>query len=503
VALTILILLPLSGAAMAGVLGGLGRVEPARRLGLGVSIWTFVATLAAWMLFDPAAAGVQFVTRVPWVDLFGVSYHVGVDGPGLALVTLTAWFTMLALLLSSRVSHRAPAGFTALVLVLEAAAIAAFSARDLLLFFVSTEVMVLTAFALIGVWGRDRRVYAATRLLLTHLAGSSLMLVAIIWIAWRYQVATGFWTFDLPDLIALDLPAGLQTWLWLAFVLAFAIRAPLFPLHTWFPDALAQAPAPVGVLLGGVLANVGGCGLFRITFPLLPDASLTFAPWLAALAAVGIVHGAFVAMAQSDLRRVVAYLSISHMGVVVLGLCALTMPGMQGGVVQLLMRPLWTGGMLLVVGMMVQRRGTTEVIQFGGLRHVVPGLSAMLLLMTVASIGLPATGTFVGVTRALAGTLESPVLVYGRMFVAVAVAGVLLWSVAMLRVLMRVIAGPITRDRNRGLRDLTVSEWLIVAPVGVLVVVLGVWPGPLLDLIDPAVSDVVDVVAGIGAPGEP
>jgi NADH-quinone oxidoreductase subunit M len=208
-------------------------------------------------------------------------------------------------------------------------------------------------------------------------------------------------------------------------------------------------------------------------------------------------------MAQSDLRRVVAYVSISHMGVVVLGLCALTMQGMQGGVVQLLMRGLWTGGMLLVVGLVVQRRGTTEVTQFGGLRHVVPGLSAMFLLMTVASIGLPATGTFVGVTRGLAGTLESPVLAYGRVLVVVAVVGVLLWGVAMLRVLMRVVAGPITRDRNRGLRDLTAGEWLIVAPVGVLVVVLGVWPGPLLDLIDPAVNDVIDAVAGIAAPGEP
>lgn len=500
-ALTILILLPLAGAAAVWALGGTGRVEPARRLGFGVSLWTLVVTLAAWASFDPAAPGFQFIVRVPWANPFGAAYHVGVDGLALALVTLAASFAPLALLLSRRAHHRAPAGFVALVLVFEAAAIAVFSARDLLLFFVSTEVMVLSAFALVGIWGRDRRVYAASRLLLSHLVGSSLMLVAIIWIAWRYQIATGFWSFALADLVALDLPAGVQTWLWVAFVLAFAIRAPLFPLHTWLPDVFAQAPAPVGVLMGGVLANVGGYGLFRIAFPLLPDASVTFAPWLAVLAVAGITHGALVSMAQSDLRRVVAYISISHMGVVVLGLCALTVQGMQGGVVHLLMRSLWSAGLLLGAGMLAERRGTTEVAQFGGLRRVVPRLSAVLLLMTLLSIGVPGTGTFVGAALALAGVVDSAVLVHGRWLAAVAVAGVLLWGIAMLRVLTRTIGGPVTRDRNRGLRDLSLGQWLTVVPVAVLVIVTGVWPGPLLALIEPAVREVLVDVVGAATSG--
>jgi NADH-quinone oxidoreductase subunit M len=481
-------------------LGGLGRVEPARRLALGVSLWTLVATLATWTSFDPAAAGFQFVVRASWAESFGVFWHVGVDGLALALVTVVAWLGALSLLLTRPVPHRAPAGFAGLVLVFEAAAIAAFSARDLLLFFVSAEAMVIAAFALVGVWGRDRRVAAATRLLLSHLVGSSLMLVAIVWIAWRHQIVTGFWSFALEDLVALDLPAGLQPWLWLAFVLAFAIRAPLFPLHSWLPDALAQAPAPVGVLIGGVLANVGGYGLVRVVFPLLPEASVAFAPWLAVLAATGTGCAAIIAMAQSDLRRAIAYLCVSHMGVVVLGLCALTVPATQGALVHLLMRGLWTSGLLLVAGVLAERRGTTEIAQVGGLRHVVPGVSAMLLLHSVGAVALPGTGTFAGVVLALTGTFDSPALTHGRWLAATAVVGILLWAIAMLRVAMRIVAGPVARDRNRGLRDLAAGEWLILVPVAVLVIACGLWPEPWLALIEPAARVALAELAGLVPP---
>jgi NADH-quinone oxidoreductase subunit M len=377
------------------------------------------------------------------------------------------------------------------VLVFEAAALAAFSARDLLLFFVSTEVMALAAAALVGVWGRHRRVYSAIRLLFLHLVGSSLMLVALLWIAWRHQVATGFWTFALPDLVALDLPVGVQVWLWPAFVLALAIRAPVLPLHTWWPDALSQAPAPAGALLASVLTTAGGYGLCRIVWPLFPGASSLWAPWLALIAVVGVVHGAVVAMAQSDLRRVVAYLSMSHVGIIVLGLCALTPQGVQGAAMQLIARGLWTGGMLLVVAMLAGRRGTTDIDEFGGLRHVVPGLSAMMLLMAMAAMGLPGTVAFPGVAAGLNGAVESPTLTYGRELGIAAIAGVLLWTVAMLRTVLRVVAGPLARDRNRGLRDLTRGEWLILLPVGALIVTLGLWPTPLLALIEPAVRDVL------------
>jgi NADH-quinone oxidoreductase subunit M len=258
----------------------------------------------------------------------------------------------------------------------------------------------------------------------------------------------------------------------------------------------------VGVLIGGVLANVGGYGLFRIVFPLLPEASLAFAPWLALLAVAGMVCGAIVAMAQSDLRRVVAHLSISHMGVVVLGVCAATMQGIQGGLVQLLMRGLWTGGLLLVAGLLAERRGTTEAAQFGGLWRVVPGLSAMLILLIVGAMALPATGSFAAVVRALSGTIDSPVLTHGRWFAGLAVVGVLLWGLGMLRIARRILAGPITRDRNRGLRDLAPGEWIIVVPVAALGIVAGLWPDPWLALIDPAVRDVLIAVAGLVAPGE-
>lgn len=495
-ALTVVILLPLAGAAAVWALSGVGRVEPARRLGLGVAFWTLVATLATWTSFDPATAGFQFVTRLDWVAPFGASYHVGLDGLTMALVTLTAAFVPLALLSSWRVPHRAAAGFVALVLVFEAAALAAFAARDLLLFFVSTEVMTLAAAALLGVWGRQRRVHTALRLLLMHLVGSSLMLVATLWLAWRHQVASGFWTFSLPDLVALDLPAGVQIWLWPAFVAALSIRVPVLPLHTWWPDAVAQAPAPAGALLGSVFTTVGGYGLFRIVWPLLPEASALWAPWLALVAVAGIVHGAVVALAQTDIRRVVAYLSTSQMGLIVLGLCALTPQAAQGGAVQLVARGLWTGGVLLIVAMLAGRRGTTDIGEFGGLRHVVPGLSAMLLLMAMAAMGLPGTIGFVAVVTGLRGTLESPTLPYGRELAIVALAGVLLWSVVLLRVVVRVVAGPLTRDRNRGLRDLTRGEWMMLLPVGALIVVLGLWPAPLLTLVEPAARDATSGVTG-------
>jgi NADH-quinone oxidoreductase subunit M len=483
VALSVLIALPLAGAVGVLVLRQQGRFESARRLALGVGAWTLAATLAMWASWDGSVPGVQLVERMPWVAALGVSYHVGVDGVGLAFVTLIAWLTVLALSAALRMGRHAPAGLPAAMLLLESAAITAVAARDLLLFFVGTEVAILATFAIIGGWGRDRRVHAATKFLLCQLTGSSLMLVAIVWMAWRHQIATGVWSYAIDDLAAIDLPVGVQGWLWGALAFAFVIRIPVFPLHTWLSDALAQAPAPGAVLIGGVVVPVGGYGLLRVAVPLLPEATAVLTFWLAIAAAAAVVYGAVSTFVQTDLRRVAAALTIGHLGVVVLGVCSGEPGGRAGALIQLLSVGGWTGTWLLVVGMLVARRQTTQIAEFGGLLRVMPGLSVMLGLVAAAAVALPGTIGSVGFSLVLQAVGASEVLARGAVWASVAVVGGVLWTLGMLRVIHRVLGGPVTHDRNRGLRDLTPGEWISLAPLVAALITFGLWPEPLLALV--------------------
>ena len=483
--LTLLILLPLAGSVLL-FLTRPGQERLVRQIALGVSLATFALSLYMWMKFDPSLADYQFVERHSWLPEFGISYHVGVDGISLLLVVLTTFLTPIALLCSWDSIENRVRAFSFFMLALEAAMIGVFISLDLFLFYMFWDAMLIPMYFLIGIWGYDRRIYAAVKFILYTMAGSVLMLVAIIWIAYYHQAVTGVPSFDLADLSALSIPASLQTWLFLAFTVAFAIKVPLFPFHTWLPDAHVEAPTAGSVILAGVLLKMGTYGLLRFSFPLFPQAAQTFAPYLAILAVIGIVYGALVAMVQPDLKKLVAYSSVSHLGFVVLGICALNINGAQGAVYQMLAHGVSTGGLFLIVGMLSDRRHTRQILEFGGLKGVMPQLVAAFLLITLASVALPGMNGFVGEFLILLGAFAG-FFDHARAYTAVAATGVILSAVYMLWMFQRVNYGPVTNPKNRGLRDLSVREWFVIAPVCAMAIFMGVAPGIFLKPMEPAV----------------
>src|SRR6188768_1284578 len=470
--------LPLVGAIVLLFVGNADarRNGLIRWLALAFSLATFAVTLALWAGFNPATADFQFVERVAWIPAFGIDYYLGIDGISLLLVVLTGFLTPIALLSSWESIEKKVKEFSIFILVLEAAMIGVFVSLDLFLFYVFWDAMLIPMYFLIGMWGYDQRIYATIKFILYTMAGSVLMLIAILWIAHHHQTVVGVPSFDLRALLALNIPAGLQTWLFLAFAVAFAIKVPLFPFHTWLPDAHVQAPTAGSVILAGVLLKMGTYGLLRFAFPLFPQAALDFAPYLAGLAVVGIVYGALVAMVQPDMKKLVAYSSVSHLGFVVLGLCALNINGVQGAVYQMLAHGISTGGLFLIVGMLSDRRHTRLISEYGGLKSVTPKLVAAFLLVTLASVALPGMNGFVGEFLILLGAYDGR-FDHHQLYTTIAATGVILSAVYMLWMFQRVNYGPLTNDKNRGLRDLSVREWCVIAPVCAMSIIMGVVPG--------------------------
>jgi NADH-quinone oxidoreductase subunit M len=349
---------------------------------------------------------------------------------------------------------------------------------------------------LIGIWGYERRVYAAVKFILYTMAGSVLMLLAILGLASLASQTTGSYTFDLLTLYDLQIPAHLQFWFFLAFALAFAIKVPLFPFHTWLPDAHVEAPTAGSVILAGVLLKMGTYGLVRFAFPLFPLAASYFAPYLAGLAIVGIIYGALVAMVQPDLKKLVAYSSVSHLGFVVLGIAAMNTQGVQGAVYQMLNHGVSTGGLFLIVGMLSDRRHTRAIAAFGGLKKVMPRLVAVFLIVTLSSIGLPGLNGFVGEFLILLGTFA-----WNPRFAAFAASGVILSATYMLWMFQRVNYGPVSDEANRSLPDLRPREWAAILPIVVLAVLMGVLPNLFLRPIEPSVNRIIAHVRA-GAPVE-
>ncbi len=496
-ALTLLVLLPLVGGLLILLLGkgSESRDRLVKQVAMGISLVTFVASIGLWMGFDPTSAEFQFVERHAWLPDFGISYHVGLDGITLWLVLLTTFLTPIGLLCSWNSVDQRVREFSFFMLLLEAAMIGVFISLDLFLFYIFWDAMLIPMYFLIGIWGYEQRIYAAVKFMLYTMAGSVLMLLAIIWIAYYHQQVTGVVSFDLLDLYALDIPAGLQTWLFLAFTVAFAIKVPVFPFHTWLPDAHVQAPTAGSVILAGVMLKMGTYGLLRFSFPLFPEAALQFAPYLAILAVIGIVYGALVAMVQPDMKKLVAYSSVSHLGFVVLGICAMNVNGVQGAVFQMLAHGVSTGGLFLIVGMLSERRHTKLIAEYGGLKAVMPKLVAMFLLITLASIALPGMNGFVGEFLIFVGSFAS-----NPWLTSVAVSGVILSAVYMLWMFQRVNYGPITNPKNKGLRDLSAREWAVIAPIIVMCIWMGVTPGVFLKPMEPAVKRVVALVRGTNVP---
>ncbi len=485
---TLLVLVPLAGIAMIALVGR-EREALIQRLALAVSFAVFGLTLLLWVQFDAASADFQFVERHAWIPSFGVEYFVGVDGISLFLVVLTAFLTPLALLSSWGSIHKQVKTFVMVVLALESAMIGVFVALDLFLFYVFWDAMLVPMYFLIGIWGYDDRVYAAIKFMLYTMAGSVLMLVAILALGYYHGVATGVPSFDVLKLYELQIPRPLQFWGFLAFALAFAIKVPLFPFHTWLPDAHVQAPTAGSVILAGVLLKMGTYGLVRFAFPLFPDAALFFAPYLAVAAVIGIIYGALVAMVQPDLKKLVAYSSVSHLGFVALGISAMNIQGVQGAVYQMLAHGVSTGALFLIVGMLSDRRHTRLISEFGGLKKVLPRLSSAFLVVTLASIGLPGLNGFVGELLILVGAFR-----WDPRVAAFAASGVLLSAVYMLWMFQRVNYGPVTKDENATLPDLTTRERLTLWPAVAMTIVMGVFPMIFLRPMEPAVARLVDLV---------
>jgi len=485
--LTAIVLVPLAGAVLLLVVGRDGeRDELVRRLGLGVSLVVFLLTLTLWAGFDAGSADYQFVERHEWIPTFGISYHVGVDGISLLLVVLTAFLTPLALLGAWASITKKVKEFCFFMLALESAMLGVFVSIDLFLFYLFWDAMLIPMYFLIGIWGYDRRVYAAVKFILYTMAGSVLMLVAILGLAYVHSATTGAYSFDLLDLYNLDL-GRTEYWFFLAFTVAFAIKVPLFPFHTWLPDAHVEAPTAGSVILAGVLLKMGTYGLLRFAFPLFPDAAIYFAPYLATLAVVGIIYGALVAMVQPDLKKLVAYSSVSHLGFVVLGLCAMNPQGVEGAIYQMLNHGVSTGALFLIVGMLSDRRHTRLIAEFGGLKKVMPRLTAAFLVITLSSIALPGLNGFVGEFLILMGTF-----LWNPRFAAFAATGVILSAVYMLWMFQRVNYGPLTNEKNANLPDMSSREWWVLAPTIAMAVVMGVLPGFFLRPMASSVDRVIE-----------
>jgi NADH-quinone oxidoreductase subunit M len=494
--LTALILLPVLGAGAVALVPR-RRSELVLPLGITVSLLPLAAAGYLFAAFRAGEAGFQFTEKAVWYTPWGINWSVGVDGISLPMVVLTTLLVPIALAASTAIAHRRKE-FVAYTLLLEAGLIGVFLALDLFLFFVFFEAILVPMYFIIGIWGGEKRIYAAVKFFLYTAFGSALMLAAIIALAVLHHQQTGVASFALADLTNLTLSSGTERWLFAAFALAFAIKVPVFPFHTWLPDAHVEAPTAGSVLLAGVLLKLGTYGLVRFNLGLFPQASVDLVPVLATLAVIGVVYGAVVAIVQPDLKKLVAYSSVSHLGFIVLGTFALTSGGLAGGVIQNVNHGITTGALFLLVGMIYDRRHTKQIADFGGLAKVMPIYAGLFLFTAFASIGLPGLNGFVGEFMVLVGSFPSlPV------YAIVAASGVVLAAIYMLWAYERTFTGVPDKPENQKLVDLSLREVSLLAPLVILMLVLGLYPKVLLDKVEPsteAVLDRIEQVTGYTAP---
>ncbi len=439
---------------------------------LGLVLWAVGNRLGAGGAFEPWHDLAESGSPIEWIPRFGIRYELMMDGISLPLVVLTALLLPIVILGSWRGITHQWRGYSASCLLLTSGILGAFLAVDLFLFYVFWELMLVPMYLLIGIWGGRRRVYAAIKFFLFTMAGSLPMLLAILWLAWSHSQIAGAWTFSYDLLSRLDFPIAQQMLLFGAFGLAFAIKVPLVPLHTWLPDAHVEAPTGGSVVLAGVLLKLGTYGFLRFAMPLFPHAASAAQPLLVTLALIGILYGALVAWVQSDMKKLVAYSSVAHLGFVVLGLFAFDQMAWEGALIQMVNHGLSTGALFLLVGMLYDRRHTKEFDQFGGLAKVMPWFATLLVISALASVGLPGLNGFVGEFLILAGSYRAGLAlpVIGATF------GVVLAALYLLKMLARTLWGPLDRDENRELRDLSLREILTLAPLVILMFAIGVAP---------------------------
>ncbi len=514
--LSVLLAMPLLGAA---VIGFFGKSEgQIKRIALTFSILTFVVSLPLFAYAPGLIGGLgqstaidasrhfQFVEEMAWLPAFGINYHVGIDGIALLLILLTTFLQIFAVWISFDTIHERFKEYFIALLVLETGLIGAFCALDLVLFYVFFEVSLVPMYFLIGIWGGPRRVYAAVKFFLYTLVGSLLMLVAIMGLYFHVRNVTGVGTFDLlaikTALSTNPIEGTLGLLMFGAFALAFAIKVPMFPFHTWLPDAHVEAPTAGSVILAGVMLKLGTFGFVRFCIPLFPEAAHQFAPLILVLAVIGIVYGALVAAMQPDVKKLVAYSSVSHLGFVMLGLFAFTPQALSGSVLQMVNHGISTGALFLLVGMIYERRHTRQIADFGGLWEQMPVFGRIFLIVTFSSIALPLTNGFVGEFLILLGSFQSEVP-YAPILTAIATTGVIWSAIYMLWMFQRVMYGPVDKPANRALRDLSRRELAILVPFIILIFWLGIYPSTFTRKMDTSLNIVLKEATSLRAQAYP
>lgn len=481
--LTAIIFFPLLGAILVAVFPAdddHGK-ERARWITLITLILGFLISLGLWFGFNPEQQGMQFVQRADWIPGLGIEYYIGVDGLSLLLIMLTTFLGPLVMAGSWTAIQDRVKGFCFALLLLQTAMLGTFMALDIFLFYVFWELMLLPLYFIIGIWGGARRIYAAIKLFVYTMTGSLVMLIAVLYLALTYN------TFDLLELYRADIPAQAQLWLFGFFALAFAIKVPMFPFHTWLPDAHVEAPTAGSVILAGVLLKMGTYGFMRFAMPLFPEAIPAYSPIVCVLAIIGIIYGALVAMVQPDVKKLVAYSSVSHLGFVMLGLFALNPQGVQGGILQMVNHGISTGALFILVGMIYERRHTRMIKDFGGLAKVMPVYSFFFMMITFSSVGLPGLNGFIGEMLILLGAFE-----FNPIYAILAATGVILGAIYMLWMYRRVFFGPVTHEENKDLKDLNGREIVIMSALMIFVIWIGVYPASFLGPIAGSVETFIE-----------
>jgi len=490
--LTGLTFLPLAWA----LVGTLLPVKAVKHWAFAGSVLVFLISIKLYFGYDPKGAEFQFLESAEWIPGLGVQYSVGMDGISLWLLLLTTFLSPLVILSSYQGVEEREKEYYTLLLALQTGMMGAFIAMDTFLFYVFWETMLIPMYFLVGIWGGKDRIYAAMKFFIFTMVGSLLMLVAIFFLAYQHKVQFGSFSTGLLDLYKVKLDGAgyfsTQSLLFLAFALAFAIKVPLFPLHTWLPDAHTQAPTAGSVILAGVLLKMGGYGFIRFAFPLFPQAVLTYQHLFMVLGSIAIVYGAWVAMVQPDMKRLVAYSSVSHMGYVIVGLFSLNAIGATGSVYQMLNHGISTPALFLLVGMLYERRHTKEIKEFGGIAKVMPLFAVAFMLATLSSVALPGTNGFVGEFLILLGAWKA-----NPGLAVIATTGVIFGAVYMLWMLQRVMFGPITNEANKKLKDLSAREILVLAPLMIAIVVMGIVPNFFFEKMETSVARLVERTAKV------
>jgi NADH-quinone oxidoreductase subunit M len=483
--LTIVTFLPLVGMFFILLIPKNDRVS-IRHSALFFSLMTFISSLCLIFRFDPIATGMQSEVNISWIEQLGISYHLGIDGISLLLIVLTAFLTMIAVLSAFRAIEREHKAFFAMILLLETGMLGVFASLDLFLFYIFWEVMLVPMYFLIGIWGGARRMYAAIKFVLFTMVGSLLMLVALIVLYFQYHALFGEYTFDLMKITGMPLAREMQLWLFAAFGLAFVIKVPMWPFHTWLPDAHVEAPTAGSVILAGILLKMGVYGFIRFCLPLFPVATFEFMPLISVLAVIGIIYGALVAMVQKDIKSLVAFSSVSHMGFIMLGIMTLNLQGMQGSMIQMINHGISTGALFILVGMVYERRHTRLISEYGGLASRLPVYSTFFMIILLSSIGVPGTNGFVGEFLILLGAWS-----YNKVYAVLGGTGIIFAACYMLWMYQRVFYGKITKVANEKLIDLDLREKLVLVPLVIMVFWIGIYPKPFFRLLEPSLKTVI------------